>query len=247
MLHISPKVILAGWLIVVIGDPAGRETIMKSIQYWASFTTGLAFTLSASTGLACSPEGFIGSMNVFAGNFAIRGCALAHGQLLSISQNPALFSILGTTYGGDGRPTFGLPDTRGRSVVGAGSGPGLPPVALGEKSGAATATLNIDNLPSHGHGATTVIDATATANASSADADTADPTGAVWAIAKKGKPQVYNASAPSVAMRAGAVTVEASATTTIGNTGGGQSFSIRDPYIGMYWSIQLVGVFPSRD
>jgi len=219
---------------------------MKTLRYWASLATGLAFTAGASTGMACTPDGYIGSMTVFGGNFAIRGCDLAQGQLLQISQNTALFSILGTTYGGDGRITFGLPDTRGRSVIGAGSGPGLPPVSWGEKGGAATATLNIANLPSHSHSATTTVDATATANASTADANTADPTDAVWAIAKKGKPQVYNASAPSVAMRAGAVTVEASATTTIGNTGGGQSFSIRDPFIGMYWLIQLEGVFPSR-
>lgn len=220
---------------------------MKSMRYWTSLTTGLALTIGASTGLACSPTGYIGSMNVFGGNFPIRGCAFAQGQLLQISQYTALFSLLGTTYGGDGRTTFGLPDTQGRSVIGAGNGPGLAPVAWGQKGGAETVTLNITNLPSHGHSATTTIDATATANASSADANTADPTDAVWAIAKKGKPQVYNASAPSVAMRAGAVTVEASATTTIGNTGGGQSFSIRDPFIGMYWSIQLVGEFPSRN
>ena len=219
---------------------------MKSMRYWTSLTTGLALTIGASTGLACSPDGYLGSMNVFGGNFAIRGCAFAHGQLLQISQYSALFSLLGTTYGGDGRTTFALPDTRGRTVVGVGSGPGLPTIAQGQKGGAATATLSSSNLPSHSHSATTTVDATATANASAVDADTGDPTGAVWAIAKKGKPQVYNASAPTVAMSAGAVTVEASAATTVGNTGSGVSFSIRDPYVGMYWLIQLEGVFPSR-
>ncbi len=219
---------------------------MKKSRYLASVTTGLALSFGATTGLACTPDGYIGSMNVFAGNFAIRGCALAQGQLLDISQNTALFSILGTTYGGDGRTTFGLPDTRGRTVVGAGAGPGLPSIAWGERGGAPTVTLTTNNLPSHSHTATTTVNATATANASSADADSADPSGAVWAVAKKGKPQVYNASAPDVAMRAGAVTVSTSATTTVGNTGSGQSFSVRDPYIGMYWLIQTIGLFPSR-
>lgn len=220
---------------------------MKSISYLASITTGLALSLGATTGLACSQDGYLGSMNVFAGNFAIRGCAIAQGQLISISQNTALFAILGTTYGGDGRTTFALPDTRGRTVVGVGSGPGLPPIVLGEKGGAATATLNVNNLPSHSHGATTTVDATATAHASTAVSDTADPSGAVWAVAKKGKPQVYSASAPDVAMRAGAVTVQASAATTVGNTGNGQSFSIRDPYVGMYWLIQMQGIFPPQN
>ncbi len=219
---------------------------MKSLRYLASIASGLALSLGATTGSACTPDGYIGSMNVFAGNFAIRGCALAHGQILQITQNTALFSILGTTFGGDGRTTFALPDTRGRTVVGAGTGPGLPAVVWGQKGGAATATLSASNLPSHSHDATTTVTATATANASTADANTADPTGAVWAIAKKGKPQVYNATAPDVAMAAGAVTVSASAATTIGNTGNGQSFSIRDPYVGMYWLIQLTGLFPSR-
>ncbi len=219
---------------------------MKSFRHLAPITAGLALSLGATTGFACTPDGYIGSMNIFAGNFAIRGCALAHGQLLQISQNTALFSILGTTFGGDGRTTFALPDTRGRAVVGAGAGPGLPPIVWGEKGGSATATLSIDNLPSHGHSATTTVDATATANASSADGDTADPTGAIWATAKKGKPQIYNSIAPNVAMRAGAVTVSASAATTVGNTGNGQAFSIRDPYVGMYWLIQLTGLFPSR-
>ena len=104
---------------------------------------------------ACTPDGYIWSMTVFAGNFAIRGCAFAQGQLLAISSNSALFSILGTTYGGDGRSTFGLPDTRGRSVIGAGSGPGLSAIALGLKGGAETVTLSVTNLPSHGHSATT--------------------------------------------------------------------------------------------
>ena len=84
---------------------------------------------------------FLGEIKMFGGNFAPRGYAFCSGQLLSIAQYSALFSILGTTYGGDGRTTFGLPDLRGRSPMHSGSGPGLPTIRLGEKSGAPTTTL----------------------------------------------------------------------------------------------------------
>ena len=80
-------------------------------------------------------EAFIGEVKLFAGNFAPRGWALCEGQLLAISSNSALFSILGTTYGGDGRTTFALPDLRGRAPIAPGTGPGLPTIRLGDKSG----------------------------------------------------------------------------------------------------------------
>lgn len=86
-------------------------------------------------------EAFIGTILLFAGNFAPRGWALCHGQQLSIQQNAALFSILGTTYGGDGVRTFALPDLRGRVAVGWGGGPGLSPCELGERGGAESVTL----------------------------------------------------------------------------------------------------------
>ncbi|MFY1113097.1 MAG: tail fiber protein, partial [Methanosarcinaceae archaeon] len=98
-----------------------------------------------------SSEPFIGEIRMFAGNFAPRGWAFCDGQLLPISQNTALFSILGTTYGGDGRTTFGLPDLRGRVPVHAGSGPGLSTVRLGDTGGAETVTLSQAQMPSHNH------------------------------------------------------------------------------------------------
>ena len=87
-------------------------------------------------------EGYIGEIRLFGGNFAPRGWALCEGQLLAISSNQALFSILGTTYGGDGRTTFALPDLRGRSAIQQGSGPGLTTIRLGEKGGTETTTLS---------------------------------------------------------------------------------------------------------
>lgn len=220
---------------------------MKLSRCSTSFAAGFVLATSASTGMACTPDGYIGSMSVFAGNFAIRGCALAQGQLLQISANTALFSILGTTYGGDGRQTFALPDTRGRSVIGAGTGDGLTLVRLGEEGGQENHTLTVNQLPSHNHTVVTTIEASATAHASTAGADTADPTGNVWAVAKKGKPQVYQSAAPDVTMQAGAVSVSATATSVVGNSGGSQAFSLRGPYIGMNWLIQLEGLFPSRN
>lgn len=96
-------------------------------------------------------DALLGEVKMFAGNFAPRGWALCEGQLLSISQNQALFSLLGTTYGGDGRTTFALPDLRGRTPVGVGRGPGLSDVSQGTRMGSETTTLTARNLPSHNH------------------------------------------------------------------------------------------------
>ena len=93
----------------------------------------------------------IGEIRMFGGTFAPQGWALCEGQLLSVSQNDALFSILGTMYGGDGRTTFGLPDLRGRIPLGTGTGPGLPDVRQGAKGGSETNVINANQLPSHGH------------------------------------------------------------------------------------------------
>src|SRR4051812_17662172 len=94
---------------------------------------------------------YLGCIFHFAGNFAPRGYMLCQGQLLSISQNTALFSILGTTYGGDGQVTFGLPDLRGRMPIGQGQGPGLSQIVIGELSGVENVTLTTNNLPAHNH------------------------------------------------------------------------------------------------
>lgn len=96
-------------------------------------------------------EPFVGEIRMFAGNFAPRGWAFCDGQLLAVSQNDALFSLLGTIYGGDGRTTFGLPDLRGRIPLHAGTGPGLSPRRLGAKGGAESVTLTVNQLPSHSH------------------------------------------------------------------------------------------------
>src|SRR6476619_6096122 len=96
-------------------------------------------------------EPFMAEIVLFAGNFAPRGWAFCHGQILSIAQNTALYALLGTTYGGDGQTTYALPDLRGRVPVGTGQGPGLLNINLGEMSGEPTHTLIITEMPAHNH------------------------------------------------------------------------------------------------
>src|SRR5947209_8737122 len=106
-------------------------------------------------------EPYLGGVFIFAGNFAPSGYMLCAGQLLPISQNSALFAILGTTFGGDGVQTFALPDLRGRTAVGAGQGPGLPNVSLGQVGGSQNVSLLLTNMPSHTHAATVTINCAA--------------------------------------------------------------------------------------
>jgi len=170
---------------------------------------------------------YLGQIFMFAGNFAPRFSAFCDGQILSISTNTALFSLLGTTYGGNGVTTFALPDLRGRVPMGAGSGPGLTPRTLGERSGAETITLTVNQLPSHTH--------TATLNVSTAAATATSPSGNVLAAAER---EVYAPSASMVAASASAVTVQAA--------GGGQPVSVMQPYLVISFCIATQGIFPSR-
>ena len=163
---------------------------------------------------------------MFGGNFAPRGWALCDGQLLSISQNDALFSIIGTIYGGDGRTTFGLPDLRGRVPMHSGNGPGLTPRPLGQKSGTEQNTLNVNQIPSHNH--------TASLPAKE-EANTETPNGHV--IAGAG----FNGfgSAPDAGINM------APFTTT--NTGSSQPINNMQPYQCVNFIIALQGIYPSRN
>jgi len=179
-------------------------------------------------------EGMIGEIRLFAGNFAPRSWALCEGQLIPISQNTALFSILGTTYGGDGRTTFGLPDLRGRVAIHAGHGPGLSDYDLGQKSGSETNTLTLAQMPVHNHAATVSVELPASAE----EGDSESPVDNVPAVAEEGAPY---ATSPD-----GSTMAPASGTATIGNTGGGQPVNNMQPYNAFNYIIALQGVFPSR-
>src|SRR5437763_6086070 len=170
---------------------------------------------------------FIGQIVLFAGNFAPRGWALCHGQLLAISQNTALFSILGTTYGGNGQTTFALPDFRGRVPVGPGQGPGLSDYDLGEQTGTEAVTLLVAEIPSHNH----------QANCTNNTADEASPGGHIWATDASGVTGEYSTGSPSTTMGAAA----------IAPTGGNQPHTNIQPVLCVNFIIALEGIFPSRN
>ncbi|MBD8890936.1 phage tail protein [Roseibium litorale] len=169
-------------------------------------------------------EPFVGEIRMFAGNFAPRGWAFCDGQLLAVSQNDALFSLLGTVYGGDGRTTFGLPDMRGRIPIHQGTGPGLSPRRLGSKSGSETVTLTVNQLPSHSHDF----------SASTALAEEDSPADRV--LARVSGYNLYNKDTQTTSLN----------TASIENIGGSRSHTNMMPSICVSFIMALVGIYPSR-
>ncbi len=170
-------------------------------------------------------EPFVGEIRMFAGNFAPRGWAFCDGQLLAVSQNDALFSLLGTIYGGDGRTTFGLPDLRGRIPLHAGTGPGLSARRLGAKGGAENETLTTNQLASHTH------DWNANTQPATGDA----PAGKVTA-APLGTGRLYVQADQTASFE----------TNKIQNTGGSQPHTNLMPTLCIHFIIALFGIYPSR-
>lgn len=170
-------------------------------------------------------ERFIGEIRIFTGNFAPNGWAFCNGQLLPISQNTALFSLLGTTYGGDGKVTFALPNLQERMPMHAGNGPGLTPRVLGEQGGHATVSLTMQEMASHNHGM----------NAASA-------TGTVQAPANALLARPVTLSAPYH----DAVAIAPSAPGMLGLTGGGLPHNNQQPYLALSFIIALNGIYPPR-
>lgn len=171
-------------------------------------------------------EPLIAEIIMFAGNFAPRGWAFCQGQILPIAQNTALFSLLGTTFGGNGQTTYALPDLRGRVPVGTGQGPGLPTINLGEMSGTPTHTLIVTEMPAHSHAV----------NATTTPGDQSVPTSNF--LANSGATdREYQAGPANTIMNP----------QMIGITGGSQPFSIMQPYLGMNYIIALQGIYPSRN
>ncbi len=169
-------------------------------------------------------EPFVGEIRMFAGNFAPRGWAFCDGQLLAVSQNDALFSLLGTIYGGDGRTTFGLPDLRGRIPIHAGSGPGLSPRMLGAKFGTEEETLTVNQLPSHSHPMQALQQNAATPNASGN------------MLAQTPTVDLYITDPPFEALNTNSVTA----------VGGSQSHINLMPFLCINFIIALFGIYPSR-
>ena len=183
-------------------------------------------------------EPLIGIIKMFGGNFAPRGWAFCNGQLLDISQNTALFAIIGVLYGGDGRTTFGLPDMRDRAPMHAGSGPGLTSRTIGQKLGQATVTLAVSTLPSHSH-QLSAHQAPAPNPFFDTDKDVPSATtslGAIPGSALGFLPDLYGLDTGAlVDMAAGALTT----------TGADAAHANRQPFQGINFIIALQGVFPS--
>ncbi len=171
-------------------------------------------------------EPFVGEVRMFAGNFAPRGWAFCDGQLLAVSQNDALFSLLGTIYGGDGRTTFGLPDMRGRLAIHAGSGPGLSPRRLGAKAGSENETLTVNQLPSHTHDV----------HASNAAGSSTNPTGNFARDTAGSDIYIQDLSATNTALNSNAIS----------NVGGSRSHTNLMPFLCINYIIALFGIYPSR-
>lgn len=172
---------------------------------------------------------FVAEIKIFAGNFAPRGWALCDGQLLSLSQNTALYSIIGTTYGGDGRTTMGLPDLKGRAPMHPGRGPGLSARTLGQKTGVETVTVAATQMASHTHNMQAVP-----ASQFTPGGDSLTPVG-------------NNLSAPQTGNAfVGATNLTAMAANAVAATGGNQAHNNLQPFLTMYFIIALVGLYPSR-
>ena len=169
-------------------------------------------------------DGYIAQILLFAGNFAPQNWAYCQGQILEISENSTLFSLLGTTYGGDGRTNFALPNFAGRTAVGAGAGAGLSQVAIGEMGGSEATTLTTSMMPAHTH------TLNATANPGTADSLVGN------VLANSGTDNFYLKAGTPVAMK----------NESIGVTGSNQPFDSRQPYLGINYVICLFGSYPSH-
>ena len=172
-------------------------------------------------------EPYVGEIRMFAGTFAPRGWALCDGQLLAVAENDALFSLLGTIYGGDGRTTFGLPDLRGRLPMHTGTGPGLSSRSMGQKRGSESVSVSTSQVPSHNH----------EMRASTTPGTQNIPTGGL--LASSPGVRLYRPQPP---------TGNNLATNTIGpSAGGAQSHSNLMPFLCVNFIIALFGVYPSRN
>ncbi len=179
-----------------------------------------------SFGKTKAQEPILGEIRMFAGNFAPTGWAFCQGQLLPIAQNTALFSLLGTTYGGDGITSFALPDLRGRVPVGFGQGPSLSNRVIGEKFGTETVTLTTAQMPAHSH----------TVNAVTTEGNQNLPTNSLPANTKALDKEYSDANA-NTTMKA----------TMVNPTGGNQPFGVTQPSLGVNFIIALQGIYPSRN
>jgi microcystin-dependent protein len=190
-------------------------------------------------------EAFISTILIWPPNFAPNGWALCAGQLLSISQNTALFSLLGTTYGGDGIRTFGLPNLQSRIPIGAGQGPGLSLYNIGDTGGVESVTLAINTIPQHTHTATQSLSVSLPAVTTSGTTNQPSPSvvPAAPTDASRNPVNIYSNATPNQKLGQPSI----SGTISIGLTGNGVPHENRQPYLAVNYIIALQGIFPSRN
>lgn len=193
-------------------------------------------------------EPYLGEIRMFGGNFAPRGWMFCAGQILSIQQYTALFSLLGTMYGGNGQTTFGLPDLRGRSPVGIGQGPGLSPITEGEMAGIESLTLTQAQMPTHTHMMTGATASVAIPATSATAADKTPSTGSILSAAndKTGSGAEVDIYGPGPAT----TTLEpfnVGITGSVSMAGASQPVAVRNPFLGVNFIIAVQGIFPSRN
>lgn len=189
-------------------------------------------------------EPFLSMIMLWPCNFAPNGWAFCAGQMLSISQNTALFSLLGTTYGGNGTTTFALPDFRGRVPVGAGNGPGLSPYVLGEVAGSESVNLQTNQLPAHNH----TVALTVTMSVSSTQAANNTPAAnnslaSFYDVGNANPIAGYSTAAPNTPLNIGGGAVAG----VTGLTGNNLPVPILQPFLAVNYVIALQGIFPSRN
>lgn len=222
------------------------DNVMKKkskIAHISLLTMGLAVSASS---LACTDPSYtlLGSVCMTAATFCPRGYAEASGQLMPIDQNQPLFSLLETTYGGDGRTNFALPNLNGRFPVGIGTDPQGATYWLGQVGGVSSQTLTAAQLPPHTHLATGTVTGTVTLNAASSGGTASAPAGQYLADSRRSA--IYAGGTPDAALGTGAATFAGTATVTVAPAGNGQSVDNRPPYLGLRFCIAIQGLYPSQ-
>jgi microcystin-dependent protein len=218
------KPVAAATTATTVAADQPRRSFLKRLL---AFTAGGAVVAAANPPVArADGDPFLGEIALVGFNFEPAGWALANGQLLLIAQNTALFSLLGTTYGGNGINTFALPDLRGRVPLHLGQGPGLSDYVIGQVGGVEAITLIVNEIPAHSH----------LVNASAANGTSDTPTNAIPGRNASGVPD-YSSAAPNTTM----------APATIAPAGGSQPHENRPPFLVMNYVIALQGIFPSRN
>lgn len=205
---------------------------MKISKLGASLLAGAAIIAGAAPAHAQASDQFLGQIALVGFTFCPRGWADANGQLLAISSNTALFSLYGTTYGGNGTTTFALPDLRGRVPIHLGQGPGLSNYIQGQSDGVETTTMTVNQMPQHTH-----VGSIQTAGATAANSRRAD--GAAFGV-----------TADDTYVRPGTPTTGfnmAAGTVVNANAGGSQPQTNIQPYLAMRYCVATVGIFPSRN